>query len=155
MAGSSVRGGAGTRSGASTSSPLCFLCCYLFGGGVVGSRLPVAELRSAVNVIPLRPQPFCAWFRSCLSSVVALPPAALLRQLSATHSEVGGRGREGRGGRNLGIYLIRSQQPGRALYSSVIFDSKRGKNQNSYGGRGVGGCVCVPVVEGGCFCRGK
>lgn len=121
----------------------------------MGSRLPVAELRSAVNVIPLRPQPFCAWFRSCLSSVVALPPAALLRQLSATHSEVGGRGREGRGGRNLGIYLIRSQQPGRALYSSVIFDSKRGKNQNSYGGRGVGGCVCVPVVEGGCFCRGK
>lgn len=40
----------------------------------MGSRLPVAELRSAVNVIPLRPQPFCAWFRSCLSSVVALPP---------------------------------------------------------------------------------
>lgn len=84
------------------------------------------------------------------------PPRAPLRQLSATHSEVGGRGREGRGGRNLGIYLIRSQQPGRALYSSVIFDSKRGKKkQNSYGGRGVGGCVCVPLVEGGCFCRGK
>lgn len=135
-------GGAGSRSGAATSSPLCFLCCYLFGGGVLGLRLPVAELRSAVDVVPLRPQTsgrllLCVC-RSALSTVVVLlPPLPPPRQLSAGRSEVGGREREGGEGRNLGIYLIRSQQPGPALYSSVVFDSKRGKKRkNSYGGKG-------------------
>lgn len=101
LAGSSVRGGAGTHSGASTSSPLCFLCCYLFRGGVPGSRLPVAELRSVVNVILLRPLTFCAWFRSCLYSVVALNPPPPPRfgscQRLAVKLEEGERRVEGEG----------------------------------------------------------
>lgn len=101
---------------------------------MLGLRLPVAELRSAVDVVPLRPQTsgrllLCVC-RSALSTVVVLlPPLPPPRQLSAGRSEVGGREREGGEGRNLGIYLIRSQQPGPALYSSVVFDSKRGKKK--------------------------
>lgn len=130
LAGSSVRGGAGTRSGAATSSLLCFLCCYLFGGDVLGTRLPVAELRPMWFLFGPKPRAafFCA--SAGLVSPASSPSSPLPRQFSATRSEVGGRGREGGGGRNLGIYLIRSQQPGPDLYSSVVFDSKREKKKN-------------------------
>lgn len=83
------------------------------------------------------PKPRAAAFCACASLVFppSSPSSPLPRQLSAACSEVGGRGREGGGGRNLGNYLIRSQQPGPALYSSVVFDSKREKRKNSCGGR--------------------
>lgn len=90
------------------------------------------------------PKPRAAFFSACAGLVFppSSPSSPLPRQLSAACSEVGGRGREGGGGRNLGNYLIRSQQPGPALYSSVVFDSKREKRKNYCGGR-RGGCVFI------------
>lgn len=56
--------------------PSIFFVVSLFGGGVLGSRLLVAELRSAVNVIPRWPETsgrlLLCMCRSCLSTVVPL-----------------------------------------------------------------------------------
>lgn len=104
----------------------CHLLPSVFFVFICSRRRPgvtsVAELRSAVLMgFLLGPEPRASFCGACAGLVC--PPSAVLprpRQVSAARSEVAGRGREGRGGRNLGIYLILGQQPGTALCSSVI-----------------------------------